>query len=156
MVESDHASTTEPDAIAALLRRRLSHAAVEIPVAGTSMSGVIASGSTVVLSPATHPRCGEIWAFVDDDGGVVVHRVREYDGSSVTARGTGNRVDDDPVPASRLVGRVVESHWSGQRRRFGSVDRVRAAVTLRTRRRVRRLLAVASRRRRPDRNPKDT
>lgn len=145
MSDHDGAASGRPDAVAALLRGRLAGGDVELPVKGTSMAGLIESGATVVLTEASQPRTGEIWAFVDDDGGIVVHRVREYDGANVTGRGSGNSVDDEPVPSSRLIGRVTAARNHGRHRVFGEVDRVRASVAMRSRRRIRRLLRGLSR-----------
>lgn len=137
---------TNPDAVAALLRGRAEHAAIELPVSGDSMAGDIDSGSTATVVHAARPRVGEIWAFVADDGGIVVHRIREHDGRMVTGRGTGNRYDDDPVPVSRLVGRVVAARDAdGHTRRFGPLDRRRAAASLHLRRLARRHLPAALR-----------
>jgi hypothetical protein len=145
MDAGEHGGAT-PDAVAALLRGRAEHAPIELPVSGASMAGDIASGSTAIVDRAARPRVGEIWAFVADDGGIVVHRIREHDGHTVTGRGTGNRYDDEPVPVSRLVGRVVAARDAdGHTRRFGPLDRRRAAASLHMRRLARRHLPDALR-----------
>lgn len=145
-MDAGETTGAQPDAVATLLRRRVEHAEIELRVSGASMTGDIASGSTATVVHAARPRVGEIWAFVADDGGVVVHRVRDHDGRMVTARGTGNRYDDDPVPVSRLVGRVVAARdGDGRARRFGSLDRRRAAASLGLRRLARRHLPAALR-----------
>ena len=140
-------ASAHPDAVAALLRRRVARDPIELPVSGVSMAGVIASDSTVVIVTASQPRRGEIWAFVDDEGGIVVHRVREYDGTSVTARGAGNPIDDAPVSTSRLVGKVVEARHESQRRRFGRIDRIRADLAMKLRASARRTIPRAVHRR---------
>lgn len=114
---------TDADAVARLLRARVGDAPVELAVTGSSMAGVIATGSIVVIEAADRPRRGEIWAFVDDDGGVVVHRLREIDGDVVIGRGTGNPLDDDPVATDRLIGRVSAATQGDEHRRFGAWDR---------------------------------
>lgn len=128
----------DADAVARLLRGRLENGTVDLPVAGSSMRGVIATGSVVSVVAAARPRRGEIWAFVDDDERIVVHRIREIDGDLVTGRGTGNRVDDDPVHRQRLIGRVVRATGGGRTRRFGASDRWRSHLLLSARKRLRR------------------
>lgn len=130
---------TDADAVARLLRARVGEAPVELAVTGSSMAGVIATGSIVVIEAADRPRRGEIWAFVDDDGGVVVHRLREIDGDMVVGRGTGNPLDDDPVTTDRLIGRVAAATHGDDRRRFGRWDRRLSRVSFAARKALRRL-----------------
>jgi hypothetical protein len=133
---------TAPDnaeTVARLIRRRLAAGPVEMRVSGSSMRGAIASGSTVRLVASRTPRRGEIWAFVANDNAVVVHRVRDVDLDTITCRGVGNPVDDDPVPLDHALGRV--SHATdpdGRQRRFGGADRSRARAEFAFRRWMRR------------------
>lgn len=125
----------DPASTARLLRRRLEAGPIELPVNGSSMRGVIESGSTVVVEAAPAPRRGEIWVFMNDDAVIVVHRVREVDGMSVTGRGSGNPLDDVPVPLDHAVGRVLAlTTPSGTTKRFGIVDRRFAQLMFRIRR----------------------
>lgn len=129
------ASDAHPDAVARLLRTRVRTAAIDLPVAGSSMRGTISTGATVSVVAAPAPRRGEIWAFVDDQGTVIVHRVREIDGDTIVGRGTGNPIDDPPVHLDRLIGRVVASTSpSGVTTTFGEIDRLQARVRLDLRR----------------------
>ena len=112
-------------------------APIDLDVAGSSMKGVIATGSTVVIEAAEAPRRGEIWAFVDDDGRIMVHRIREIEGDTVVGRGTGNPLDDDPVDRDRLVGRVSSATQGGRVRHFGSFDRIRSRIEFASRKRLR-------------------
>ena len=133
------AGDVHASAVARLLRDRLVDAPLEFPVRGSSMSGVIESGSRVFVERASAPRRGEIWAFVDHSGAVVVHRVRELGGGLVVGRGAANPIDDDGLPIDRLVGRVRQVVGpDGRRRSFGPVDRLKAAAEFSLRRRVRR------------------
>ncbi|MEZ5166951.1 MAG: S24 family peptidase [Acidimicrobiales bacterium] len=126
--------TEDPSITAKLLRDRLDAGAIDLRVAGTSMGTDIPTGSIVSLTPARRPRVGEIWAFVADDTTIVVHRLRSVDRAQVTGRGTANRVDDQPIPRDRLIGRVRASRPpTGPPRRFGAPDRVRNALLLRAR-----------------------
>lgn len=102
------------------------------------MAGTIADGSTVEIVAASEPRIGEVWATVDPEGTLIVHRVRETSAHAVVLRGTGNPADDDPVPRELLIGRVRSTiSGPGRRRRFGRVDRRRAAIAFAVRRRLR-------------------
>lgn len=124
--------------MARLLRARLHEGTIELPVTGASMAGVIENGSTVRLEPAPEPRRGEVWAFVNDDGGLTVHRIREIDATTITGRGSGNRRDDPPVPRDRLVGRVRRAvSADGTETRFDRRDRVLADAGFRLRRLLR-------------------
>ncbi len=120
-----------PEAVARLLRSRVAAGAIELPVAGSSMRGVIESGATVTIVPAPKPRQGEIWGFVDDEGNVVVHRVRTITADTIIGRGTGNPIDDPPVPRTRLIGRVDRTlSAAGKATTFRGRDRLRARVIL--------------------------
>lgn len=131
----DSAETT-----ARLLRHRLASGPLRLPVSGSSMRGTIASGSEVELVAATRPSRGEIWAFAATGDTVVVHRVRELAEGMVICRGSGNPVDDPPLPLSRAVGRVRRAiPPEGSPRSFGRVDRHRAALAFRLRRLARRI-----------------
>lgn len=125
------AADEHPEAVARLLRSRVEAGAIDLPVAGSSMKGVIESGATVTIGHAEQPRRGEIWAFVDDDGTVVVHRVRTITTDTIIGRGTGNPVDDPPVPKTRLIGRVERTLTStGKSTTFRGRDRLQALAIL--------------------------
>jgi len=98
----------DPLAIAQLLRRRVDAAPLWLTVDGSSMGWSIRGGTAVLVAPAVAPRPGEVWAFCDDTGTVVVHRARGR-----SARG-GYRFQgdacvrgEDHVGVDRLVGQVV-------------------------------------------------
>lgn len=139
----------DPITTARLLRRRLESAPLELPVTGQSMGETIRSGSTVRLTEPSEPRKGEVWAFVGTDSTIVVHRVRRLTEESMTGRGDGNRRDDRTVPRTHLIGRVRSSIGpDGERRRFGTFDRLRAALLLRARDMARKSLSRVARPRR--------
>lgn len=95
-------------ATASVLRRRARTNGLWIDVDGTSMAPTIRPPARVLVVAAEHPRPGEIWAFVDDDGAVVVHRyLRRRRTGSLLLRGDGMHADDGFVVASHLVGRVA-------------------------------------------------
>jgi len=125
--------TDDPDAVAALLRRRVGESGLTVPVAGSSMAGTIESGSLAMIAPSDSPRPGQVWAFVDGSGRLVVHRIRTISADAVTHRGVGNSRDDQPVGRSRMVGRVVSSTSDGHTTKFGKLDAFVALLGFRAR-----------------------
>jgi len=124
----------DPAATARLLRRRVETGSIELRVSGSSMSGVIESGSTVVVEAGPVPRPGEIWAFANDEGVIVVHWVRHVDEFHVIGRGTGNQFDDGPVPIENAVGRVRRlTRPDGSHKQFGIIDRLAAQARFKMR-----------------------
>jgi len=123
----------DPEAVAALLRRRVGESGLDLPVSGSSMRGAIESGSVVRILSSGHPRPGEVWAFVGDDGRIIVHRIRSIDADTVTHRGVGNRRDDQPVARDRLVGRVISATSGNRSTKFGKFDSTISAVGFRAR-----------------------
>ena len=93
-----------------VLRRRLASGPLWLAVDGPSMSPSLAPPARVQLTAAGRPRPGELWAFGTHDGSLVVHRClrRRRDGT-YEFRGDAETDDDDPVPAERLVGKVVRA-----------------------------------------------
>lgn len=125
MPDGDTSDAAEqPEDLARLLRRRTRSGAIELRTSGNSMLPVIPTDAVVSVGPADRPRRGEIWAFVDDAGRVVVHRVRRADRSEVTLRGDNNPGNDRRVVIERLIGRVVEVDG----RRIGGTHRLRAVL----------------------------
>ncbi len=117
--------TPDPDAVAALLRRRLTATGpMMLPVSGSSMGRMIPSGSEVKVMACAAPRPGEVWAVVDDDGEIIVHVARHVSTELMVGRGRSNEVDDRPVGRHRLIGRAVEVvDPSGRRKVFGERSR---------------------------------
>jgi hypothetical protein len=122
-----------PATKAAVLRRRAAESPIAIEVRGSSMGTVIPSGARVLVAAAPRPRRGEIWAFVVDEGMVVVHRFRRERAGTLWFQGDGNVSVDRPVSAEMLVGRVIATEVEGRRRRLGSVARLGGRVQLDTR-----------------------
>jgi hypothetical protein len=133
--------------LARLLRHRVEHGSLVVPVTGASMGRSIRDGSVVeVVTTLRSPRRGEVWAFVDAGGTVLVHRYRSRVGDVLWFRGDGNRADDRPVPSDALVGRVAAVRADGRRRVLGKLDRCcgRVRLDLRSvRRELHKVLAVA-------------
>jgi Peptidase S24-like len=129
-VEVDVTEPIEPATKAAVLRRGATARPITIEVTGPSMGTTIASGSQVRVTAGGRPRRGEIWAFVLDDGMVVVHRFRRERAGALWFQGDGNAGVDRPVVPDRLVGRVDAVDFGGRRTRFGPLARVRGRLAL--------------------------
>jgi hypothetical protein len=56
-----------------------------------------------------------VWAACDDDGQVVVHRVRAVRADAVVLQGDRRVRPDAPFPSGRLVGRVRAVEVDGRR-----------------------------------------
>jgi SOS-response transcriptional repressor LexA len=121
-----------PATKAAVLRRRAAESPIAIDVKGSSMGAGIPSGARVLVAAAHRPRRGEVWAFVSDDGTVIVHRFRRERAGTLWFQGDGNAGVDRPVTPEMLVGRVVATDVEGRRRSFGSLARWRARIRLDT------------------------
>jgi hypothetical protein len=96
----------DPDLVARLLRTAARNDPIELSATGTSMGWSIRDGSIVVVEEARAPRRGEVWAFCDDAGRVVVHRVRHSGVDVVVLQGDRAVHPDAPVSTGRLIGRV--------------------------------------------------
>jgi hypothetical protein len=71
------------------------------------MGWSIPDATKVLVEPAPSPRRGEVWAFCDDRGEIVVHRCRGRVGELLRFQGD-TRVRPDPVVVDeQLIGRVV-------------------------------------------------
>ena len=79
-----------------------------LDVSGNSMLPTLRSPAKVLVAGAPSPRRGDVWAFVDHNGSIVVHRYlrRRRDGSLVF-RGDGLPHEDWSVRSHQLVGRVL-------------------------------------------------
>jgi len=66
--------SVDPTTKARLLRQVAGLRSMWIPAHGSSMGWTIPSGSSVRVVAVERPRRGELWAYCDDNGTVVVHR----------------------------------------------------------------------------------
>ncbi len=127
---------------AALLRRRVALRPTWFPVVGESMGSAIRTDSEVLVAGAAEPRFGEVWAFCDAQGVLVVHRLVRRRRGAFCFQGDAHW-PDQPVGRELLVGRVVRVRYRGHERRLGRRDRLAggARATLRglARRAARRL-----------------
>src|SRR5439155_10635867 len=106
-METPPTSTTSPEITASLFRRRAASTPLWLEVSGSSMGKTLQSGSRVLIVPSPRPRWGEIWAFYDRNGRLVVHRSRGPRGSEWLFQGDAVEVADPPVPDTMLIGRVA-------------------------------------------------
>jgi SOS-response transcriptional repressor LexA len=101
-----------------------------IDVSGPSMGPAIPSGARVLVVARGRPRRGEIWAFVLDDGSLVVHRFRRRRAGGLWFQGDENTAVDRPVAPEMLVGRVVATEIEGRRTTVGAGARLRGRLQL--------------------------
>lgn len=117
------------DQMIRLLRARAATTELWLQVSGASMQPTIDDPASVRVVVSEVPRAGEIWAFVARDGSLVVHRcLRDFGDGRFGFRGDGVGIDDDPVRAEQLIGRVAELRDArGARPARRSMGRVGAA-----------------------------
>lgn len=70
------------------------------------MAPTIDGGTPLLVRARPRPRAGEVWAFVTDDGQVVVHRFWRRNDAGLVFRGDGNDHPDPPVDHDQLIGRI--------------------------------------------------
>jgi hypothetical protein len=100
-------SSTNPEAVARLLRLRADAEPLRIEVAGSSMGRTIVSGSAVWVVGARRPRWGEIWAFCDPESRVQVHRCVGHRSGRNRFWGDANPAADALVDDAFVIGRVI-------------------------------------------------
>jgi hypothetical protein len=100
------------------------------------MGWTIPPGSTVHVVPSAQPRRGQLWAYCDDAGTVVVHRYEYGADAGHVLRGDALRQFDAPVGDERIIGRVIAVRRGDRAPRVGSGFAVRG-VLQRTRRSAR-------------------
>jgi hypothetical protein len=134
----------DPVTTARLLRTRARAEPLWLDVSGRSMGWSIPGGGRVRIDPvATEPRRGEVWAFCDGRGEIVVHRHRATSGGAHRFQGDARVRADEPVATERLIGRVsaVDPPRPGYRwgPAAGAVQRAPRMAVARTVRLARRL-----------------
>lgn len=96
-----------PHPSASLLRERASTAGgLELRAEGSSMAPTIDDGTSLLVEGRQRPRPGEVWAFVADDGRIVVHRHWRRGAVGHAFRGDANDHADPPVRPDQLIGRI--------------------------------------------------
>lgn len=143
-IAPDPSTPAQPLAIASMLRQRVQREPLWIPVHGASMGRTIAAGSEVLIAARRAPRLGEVWAFCDERGTLVVHRYMGRRHDSLRMQGDA-QYEDPAVSADALIGRVIAVRREGRGRALGERERVVRGLRLLVYRRAR---AVAGRARR--------
>lgn len=123
---------------ALLLRRRIERGPSWLPVVGASMGRTIRTGSEVLVARSAEPRFGEVWAFCNTDGVLVVHRFARRRHQDYYFQGDAHW-PDPPVSRDLLVGRVLRVRYQGRERGLGAVDRLTGGARLMFRQRGRAL-----------------
>ncbi|MFN7941364.1 MAG: S24/S26 family peptidase [Thermoanaerobaculia bacterium] len=117
-----------PPRAAAGLAALAGEEALRLAAVGDSMRPTIAPGDELVVTAAARPRPGDIVVVRDAGGRLVAHRVlhlrRAEGGFELLTRGDAARSPDRWMPASALVGEVVEI--AGRRLAPGAADRLAA------------------------------
>jgi hypothetical protein len=138
--EKQTAAVFDADAKAQLLRQATNTGRpLWIAAHGSSMGWTIRSGSKVRVMANPNPRRGQLWAYCDDSGRVVVHRYRHRVDAGHVLQGDTCVRPDPPVDAGRLIGQVVAVQ-RGARVRFigrgnvilGACQRIPRALLTRT------------------------
>lgn len=112
-------------AAASLMRRRVAVEPVWLPVHGTSMQPAILDGWDVQVVPASRPRRGELWAFCNPEGDLVVHRCRRSADGAYLFAGDARLIADAPVRDEQLVGRVSAIRGPGATHAVTERDRLK-------------------------------
>lgn len=117
-------STMHPATKALALRRAATGSSLWLEASGDSMGRLIVPGDRVAIVATTRPRRGQVWAFCDARGDVLVHRCRGRRGGLWLFQGDARGRPDRPVSEANLVGRVTAIDHAGRRRPLGRRDRL--------------------------------
>jgi hypothetical protein len=119
----------EPAEVARALRRAASGAVpLWIDATGDSMRPLLIPGDRVQVVAADRPRWGEVWAFCDGSGAVVVHRYLHANPRGHVFQGDAVVRTDAAVPTEQLIGRVAAVDRQGTRHPLGPLDRWRRGL----------------------------
>ena len=139
----------DASAKARLLRQAAASAPLWIVARGDSMGKSIPTGSSVLVAKYSTPRRGQVWAYCDQSGGVVVHRYRRHRDVGHVLQGDTRTHPDSPVHDGLLIGRVTAVRRGDRVRSVGWSDsclaegrRLRRALVARASRVTRRLRRV--------------
>jgi hypothetical protein len=126
-----------PEHIASALRLTVASKPLWLDTSGHSMGRTIVPGSEVLVVAAQRPRVGQVWAFCNDAGLVVVHRCRGRRAGHFVFEGDATGHADRPVDTNRLVGRVAAVRRGSRVRHFGPWQSLAGAVAIAARRAIR-------------------
>ncbi len=118
-------ATAAATATARLLRDRCGPEGLWLAVDGGSMRPTIEPPGKVLVVARPAPRYGEVWAFADPAGGVVVHRLTARRGDGLVFHGDALARPDPAVPTLVLVGRAVRVRDPRGERDLATADRLR-------------------------------
>jgi len=93
-----------------------------IAAKGPSMGWTIRTGSKVHVVGNRSPRRGQLWAYCDESGRVIVHRYRHRVGAGHVLQGDTCVRPDPPVRTEQLVGQVVAVQRGTRVRAVGRGD----------------------------------
>ena len=116
-------SGVDASAKARLLREAAESASLWIAARGESMGRTIPTGSSVLVAEGSMPRRGEVWAYCDPSGNVVVHRYRRLTSAGHVLQGDTRTRPDPPVREEWLIGRVTAVRRGDRIRSVGWRDR---------------------------------
>jgi len=116
-------SPIDPSAKARLLREAAASGPLWLVARGTSMGRTIPTGSSVLVAEKSLPRRGQVWAYCEQSGDVVVHRYRRHTDRGHVLQGDTRTHTDAPVPDEQLIGRVTAVRLGGRVRSVGWSDR---------------------------------
>jgi hypothetical protein len=89
---------------------------------GSSMGWTIRTGSKVHVVGNPDPRRGQLWAYCDGSGRVVVHRYRHRVDAGHVLQGDACARPDPPVDAEQLIGQVIAVRRGTRVRSVGRAD----------------------------------
>ena len=108
---------------ARLLREAAATAPLWITARGTSMGRTVPTGASVLVARSAPPRSGQVWAYCDLSGRVVVHRYRRHTGAGHVLQGDTVTYPDAPIGDEQLIGKVTAVRRGEQVRSLGWTDR---------------------------------
>ena len=149
-LEGPSAVVLDADAKARLLRRAANTGTpLWIAAHGPSMGWTIRTGSKVHVVGNLSPRRGQLWAYCNESGRVIVHRYRDRIDAGHVLQGDACVRPDPPVDAQRLIGQVVAVQRGTRVRSVGRADVILGASQRIARTLVARTLRVGRMVRRP-------
>jgi phage repressor protein C with HTH and peptisase S24 domain len=101
-----------------------------LDVNGGSMLPALMTGERVLVRASATPRRGEVWAFVDAAGAVIVHRFVRSRGEALIFRGDSRVRSDQAIVPSQLIGRVLSVERDGTERAVASHAALRRLAVL--------------------------
>jgi hypothetical protein len=92
------------------------------------MGWTVRTDSTVLVVPGNNPQPGEVWAFCNASGRVVIHRYRRHVATGHVFQGDTCVHPDRPVDELHMIGRVVAVRRRDRQRPLPRGHRLLGAV----------------------------